>query len=114
MPLYMAQLSYTPQAWAGMVESRENREEIVRAVLADAGCTLHHLWFAFGEDDAFALLEAPDNVTAAGIAIAVAASGSFSRFKTTVLMTQEETLQALEKAASVAFVAPGARQPVTA
>ncbi|HZO50173.1 MAG TPA: GYD domain-containing protein [Gaiellaceae bacterium] len=114
MPLYMAQLGYTAQSWAAMVESRQNREETVRAMLADAGCTLHHLWFAFGEDDAFALIEAPDNVTAAGIAIAVASSGSFRHFKTTVLMTQEETLQALEKAAGIAYVGPGAREAVPA
>lgn len=106
MPLYMAQLSYSPQAWAGLVQNPENREEKVRGMLAEAGCTLHHLWYAFGEDDAFALIEAPDNITAASVAIAVASSGAFSSFKTTVLMTQEETLQALGKAAEFAYVAP--------
>jgi uncharacterized protein with GYD domain len=106
MPLYMAQLSYSPQAWAGMVQHPENREDKVRGMLAEAGCTLHHLWYAFGDDDAFALIEAPDNVTAASIAIAVTSSGAFSGFKTTVLMTQEETLQALAKAADFAYTAP--------
>jgi uncharacterized protein with GYD domain len=106
MPLYMAQLSYSPEAWAGLVRSPENREEKVRAMFAEAGCTLHNLWYAFGDDDAFALMEAPDNVTAASIAIAVTSSGAFSGFKTTVLMTQEETLQALAKAADFAYVAP--------
>ena len=106
MPLYMAQLSYSPHAWAGLVQNPENREEKVRAMLAEAGCTLHHLWYAFGEDDAFALIEAPDNVTAASIAIAVGSSGAFSSFKTTVLMTQEDTLKALGKAAEFAYAAP--------
>ena len=106
MPLYMAQLSYSPQAWAGLVQNPENREEKVRGMLAEAGCTLHHLWYAFGEDDAFALIEAPDNITAASVAIAVGSSGAFSSFKTTVLMTQEETLQALAKAAEIGYVAP--------
>jgi uncharacterized protein with GYD domain len=114
MPLYMAQLSYAPQAWAGLVQSPENREEKVRDTLAQAGCTLHSLWFAFGDDDAFAVIEAPDNVTAAAVAIAVTSSGAFTSFKTTVLMTQEETLQALAKAAEIGYVAPPTRELVTA
>jgi uncharacterized protein with GYD domain len=108
MPLYMAQLSYSPQAWAGLVHNPENREEKVRGMLAEAGCTLHHLWYAFGDDDAFALIEAPDNVTSASIAIAISASGAFRKFETTVLMTQDELLKALSKAQDVTYVAPGA------
>jgi len=56
----------------------------------------------------FALIEAPDTTTSAGIAIAINASGAFRKFETTVLMTQDELLNALKKAQDVAYVAPGA------
>ena len=83
-------------------------------MLAQSGMTLKELWFAFGEDDAFAVIEAPDNVSAAAVSIAITSSGAFSSFKTTVLMTQEETLEALEKAQTIAYAAPGAREPMPA
>lgn len=108
MPLYMAEFGYTPEAWAGLVKSHESREETVRGILEDAGCKLHNLWYAFGENDGFALIEAPDNVTAGGLAIAITSSGAFRRFETHVLMTQSEMLGALEKAGEVAYAAPGA------
>ena len=88
MPLYMAELGYVPEAWAALVKSPENREEAVRQILEDAGCKLKSLWYAFGETDGFALIEAPDNVTAAGVSIVVASSGAFRKFETHVLMTQ--------------------------
>ena len=77
--------------------------------LENAGCKLKGLWYAFGEGDgSFALIEAPDNVTGASISIAIGASGAFSKYETTVLMTQDELLKALERAQDVAYVAPGA------
>jgi hypothetical protein len=47
-------------------------------------------------------------VTGASISIAISASGAFRKFETSVLMTQDELLKALEKAHDVAYVAPGA------
>ena len=108
MPLFMIEFGYTPEAWAGLVKSPENREEIVGRILEDAGATLHNIWFSFGGNDGFALFEAPDNVTAGGLAIAITASGAFRKFETHVLMTQAELLDALEKAGDVAYAAPGA------
>jgi len=108
MPLYMARFGYTPEAWAGLIRSPENREETVGRILQEAGCKLHSLWYSFGPEDGFALIEAPDNTTAAGISIAVASSGAFRSFDTSVLMTQAELLDALDKAGDVAYAAPGA------
>ena len=107
MPLYMSTFDYTPEVWAELVHSPENRSEAVSRILDGAGCKLKGLWYAFGTSDAFALIEAPDNVTGASIAIAINASGAFRKFETTVLMTQDELLEALNKAQDVAYVAPG-------
>ena len=106
MPLYMGSFSYKPEVWAGLIRSPENREETVRRILEEAGCKLRGLWYAFGEGDGFALIEAPDNRKAAGLSIAITASGAFRKFETTVLMTQDELLEALETAAEVHYVAP--------
>jgi uncharacterized protein with GYD domain len=111
MPLYMIEFGYTSETWAGLVKSPENREETVARILEDAGAKLHSLWFSFGENDGFALMEAPDNVTAGGLSIAIASSGAFRKFETHVLMTQAELLEALEKAGEVTYAAPGAAVP---
>ena len=108
MPLYMVTFGYKPEVWAGLVKSPENREKVVRRILEEAGCKLHGIWYAFGEADGFALIEAPKNTKAAGLSLAITASGAFRKFETTVLMTQDELLKALEKAQDVAYVAPGA------
>ena len=108
MPLYMISFGYKPEVWAGLVKSPENRTETVSRLLEDAGCKLQGLWYAFGESDGFALVEAPDAVTGAGLALAITASGAFRKFETTVLMTQDELLDALEKAQDIAYVAPAA------
>jgi uncharacterized protein with GYD domain len=108
MPLYMSTFDYEPHVWAELVSNPENRTETVGRTLEDAGCKLKGLWYAFGRSDGFALIEAPDQVTSASIAIAIGASGAFRKFETTVLLTQDELLEALKKAQDVAYVAPGA------
>ena len=108
MPLFMIEFGYTPDVWAGLVKSPENRAETVGRILEDAGAKLHNLWYSFGENDGFALIEAPDNITASGLAIAITSSGAFRKFETHVLMTQDELLDALGKAGDVEYAAPGA------
>ena len=108
MSLYMSTFEYKPEVWAELVNTQENRTETVSRLLEDAGCKLKGLWYSFGTSDGFALIEAPDNTTSASIAIAISASGAFRKFETTVLMTQDELLNALKKAQDVAYVAPGA------
>jgi hypothetical protein len=44
----------------------------------------------------------------AAVAIAIGAGGALSSFQTTVLMSVDDTLAALEKARSVAYKPPGA------
>jgi len=114
MALYMFRFGYTPETWASLVKNPENREEKVRQMLAESGATLEHLWYAFGDDDGFALISAPDNITAAAISVAIASSGAFSSFTTSVLLTQDEALEALEKAGAVTYAAPGTREAVPA
>ena len=108
MSLYMSTFEYKPEVWSELISNPENRTETVSRLLESAGCKLKGLWYAFGQSDGFALIEAPNNVTSAGLMIAISASGAFSKFETTVLITQDELLKALEKAQDVEYAAPGA------
>jgi GYD domain len=54
------------------------------------------------------LWEAPDNVSMAAVALAIGAGGALSSLETTVLLTVEETMEALRKVEQVQYRPPGA------
>jgi len=108
MPHYLWRGSYSAETWAALIKNPQNRRDPVRALVESAGGKLEALYYGFGEDDAFALVEFPDNVSAASVAVAIAASGAFKSLSTTVLMTAEEAAEAMRKAGNVGYRPPGA------
>ena len=107
MPMYLTRFSYTPETWARLAEHPEDRREAAKTYIESVGGTLHGFWYALGEYDAYNLWEAPDNVSMAAVAIAISAGGALSKFETTVLLTVEETLEALGRVKSIRYRPPG-------
>jgi uncharacterized protein with GYD domain len=108
MPFYLTRFSYTPETWARLMKKPEDRREAARAYIESVGGKLHGYWYAFGEYDAYNLWEAPDNVSMAAVAIAISGGGALSKFETTLLLTVEETLDALRRADAIRYRPPGA------
>jgi uncharacterized protein with GYD domain len=108
MPLYLTKFSYTPETWARLIGNPEDRREAARSYIESLGGKLHGFWYAFGPHDAYALWEAPDNASMAAVALAITGGGALSSLQTTVLLTVDETLEALTKAQQVQYRAPGA------
>ncbi len=106
MAMYLTRFSYTPATWARMIEKPEDRREAARSYIESVGGKLHGFWYAFGERDGFNLWEAPDNVSMASVVIAIGAGGALSSCDTTVLLSVEETMEALKKAKSVRYRPP--------
>ena len=107
MPMYLTTFSYTPETWAMMIAQPEDRRKAAQAYIESVGGTLHGFWYAFGDHDGINLWEAPDNVSMAAVALAIGGGGALASIETTVLLTVEETLEALEKAQNVGYRAPG-------
>lgn len=107
MPFYLTRFSYTPETWANLVQNPEDRRTAATQYIESVGGRLHGFWYAFGDQDAYSVWEAPDNVSMAATAIAITAGGALSSFQTTPLLTVEETLAALEKASSISYRPPG-------
>ena len=107
MPLYLSKFTYTPETWARLVARPEDRREAARTNIASVGGTLHGFWYAFGAHDGYLLWEAPDNVSMAALALAINGGGAMSSWETTVLMSIEDTLDALHRAAQVDYRPPG-------
>ena len=108
MPLYLTKFSYTPETWARLISNPEDRRKAAQSYIESVGGKLHGFWYAFGPHDAYNLWEAPDNVSMAAVALAIGAGGALSSFETTVLMSVDETLDALRKAGQVKYRPPGA------
>lgn len=106
MPYYLIQASYTPEAWARLVQNPEDRRESLRAMV-DAVGTLHHSWLSFGDHDVVFIYEMPDNTRVASALMAAASSGALKDLKTTPLMTWEEGVEAMRRASEIAYRPPG-------
>jgi uncharacterized protein with GYD domain len=108
MPLYLSKFSYTPETWARLANNPEDRSAAARSYIESVGGKLHGFWYAFGSHDGYNLWEAPDNVSMAAVALAISGGGALSSFETTVLLSVEETMEALRKAAEIKYRPPGA------
>ncbi len=108
MPYYLVQLAYTDEAVRSLIQNPQNRIEAVRPAFEELGVTIRDSWLAFGEYDVILIAEAPGNVQATAIAMAVTAGGAVSKYKTTPLMTWEEGVEAMQQAGEAGYRPPGA------
>ena len=108
MPLYLSRFSYTPETWARLIGNPEDRRQAAESYIESVGGKLHGFWYAFGTHDGYTLWEAPDNVSITAVVLAIGAGGALSSQETTVLMTVDETLEALRKVEQVQYRPPGA------
>ena len=110
MPLYLTRFSYAPATWAKLIKNPEDRRDAARQYIESVGGKLHGFWYAFGDHDGYNLWEAPDNVAMAAAALAINAGGALNSVQTTVLLSVEETMAALQKASSIKYRPPGEKE----
>ncbi len=107
MPLYLGRFSYTTDAMKALLSQPQDRSAAAREVAESLGGKLLGFWYAFGEFDGVFLMEAPDNASAAALAMAVGAGGALSEVETTVLLDMDEAQDAMRKAAAATYRSPG-------
>ena len=108
MPLYLTRFSYTPETWARLIANPEDRRKAATEYIESVGGKLHGFWYAFGSHDGINLWEAPDNVSMAAVALAIGSGGALSSIETTVLLTVDDTMDALRAAQGVKYRPPAA------
>jgi uncharacterized protein with GYD domain len=105
MPKYLIEGSYTVDGIKGVLkEGGSGRREAVTAALKSLGGKVESMYYAFGDVDVYVIVDAPDNVTMAALAMGISATGTVA-VKTTVLMTVDEIDQAGKK--TLSYRAPG-------
>ncbi len=106
MPKYLIKANYTTEGVKGLTKSGGGtaRRNAVKESLESLGGKLEAFYFAFGETDAYVIVELPDNVTAAALSLAVNATGG-PQINATVLIAPEEMDEAVKR--QVKYRAPG-------
>jgi uncharacterized protein with GYD domain len=105
MPKYLLHANYTKEGAQGLArEGGSRRAATVGALVESVGGRMEAFYYAFGDVDAYVIVDVPDEVTAAAMALAVNASGAVT-LRTTALLTPEQVDQAVQK--TVGYRAPG-------
>ena len=105
MPKYLFQASYTLEGVKGLLENGgSSRAQIAEEAVSSVGGTLEAFYYAFGDDDSYAIAELQDDATAAAVSLRVSAGGA-AAVKTTVLLDPATIDDAAAKA--VDYTAPG-------
>jgi uncharacterized protein with GYD domain len=107
MAKYLWHGSYSERGTKALVEEggTKRRAGVEDAVSAMGG-TLETMYWAFGDEDYYAIVDLPDNVSSAAVSLAAAVAGSV-RLKTVVLLSAEELDEAARRASD--YTGPGAR-----
>ena len=88
MAKYMIKASYSPDGIKGvMAKGGSARAEAIGKLATGVGGTVESVYFSFGTDDLFAIVDAPSHEAMAAIAGAVGQTGALSKYETVVLLT---------------------------
>jgi len=105
MPKYLFEVSYATQGVQGIRDDGgSGRRDVVAEMAKGIGGELECFYFAFGDNDAYVIVDLPNNEAAAAVVLTVNASGAVS-VKTTVLLAPEEVDAAAK--VSVDYSPPG-------
>jgi len=105
MAKYLFQAKYTAEGVRGLKEAgASSRAKAVNDMAAALGGGLESFYFAFGDVDAYVVVDLPDDEAAAAAAFSVGASGA-TQLKTVKLLTLDEADAAIAR--SVDYRPPG-------
>ena len=106
MPKYLVSVNYTGDGAKGLrKDGGTKRRHVAAKAIESVGGKIEAFYFCLGAHDAIVIADFPDAISAVGLSVAIAASGSV-RLETTPLLTAEDMDRACEK--KTAYKAPGA------
>jgi len=106
---FFVQAIYKPEAMVALARTPQNRIEVVKTVIEKLGGKYVAGGLVFGESESELLIicELPDNVAAAAFALAVNVGGMVKSMKTTPMITGDEGMDAMARAARAGYRPPG-------
>ncbi|HXW67574.1 MAG TPA: GYD domain-containing protein [Thermoplasmata archaeon] len=107
MPSYMVQFSYSPESWAALMRTPEDRTAALDALAKGVGGKVQALYYHFGEFDGTVIGEFPDDAAVNAMVFAAVSSGAVQSTRTVRLFRPAEAIEALGKASKLTYRAPG-------
>ena len=105
MPKFLVEVKYTLDGAKGLLaEGGSSRVAASKTLVESLGGSIESFYFAFGEADAYIVIDVPDNVSAAAAALITRASGGVAS-RMVVLLAPDEIDAATKKQGN--FRAPG-------
>src|SRR6476619_4703560 len=90
MSKYLIKANYNPEGAAGLAaKGGTARRDAVGKMLAEAGGTMDCFYYAWGDTDAYLIVDMPSDEAMAGVALSVNKSGA-TTISTTPLLTPEQ------------------------
>jgi len=100
MPKFLLHVNYVGEGIKGLLkDGGTKRRAVAEAATKSLGGSMEAFYYAFGDTDAYVILDMPDHASMAALALTVAASGAVT-IKTTVLLSPEEVDAAGKKSPS--------------
>jgi uncharacterized protein with GYD domain len=101
MAHYMIEVGYTPQSWSSQIDSHANVVDRITPAVKAANGKIESIYYAFGDYDLVGIIEFPTAEDAAGFSLAVTGSGALRSFRTTPLLTVDQGVASMKRAAEI-------------
>src|SRR3954451_9244956 len=101
MTHYLIEVGYTPQSWSTQIDTKANVVDRITPAVKAAKGNIQSIYYAFGDVDLIGIIEFPTEEDAAGFALAVTSRGALRSFKTTPLLTVEQGMKSMKRAADI-------------
>ena len=98
---YMIEVGYTAEAWNSQIQSKANVVDRISPALKACGAKLECIYYAFGDVDLVGIIDFKTPEDAAAFALAVGSSGALRLYRTTPLLSVEQGMTSMKKAATV-------------
>ncbi len=106
MAKYLVKIRYSAEGIEGVLKDGGSARRAAAAELTkSAGGSLETFYYAFGDEDAYAICDLPDNKAAATLAMTVSSTGKIS-ISTVPLLTVDE-MDAIAAGNKLSYTPPG-------
>jgi uncharacterized protein with GYD domain len=99
MAHYLIEVGYTAQAWSSQIDAQANVVDRITPALKACDGRIESIYYAFGDADLVGIMDFKTPEDAAAFALAVTASGALRSYKTTPLLSVEQGLASMKRAA---------------